>query len=140
MIRCRPEDWPNQLEAHLTRWRCLPFIWGKHDCAHFVAEWAERMGYPHGLAGIPEVTSPLAAARLYKRAGGWIYLIQQQMAALGIPEIPLSFTGRGDISLVWIDAHRQALGIANGRNVEILTTEGVVPVRLHPNVARSWRL
>jgi hypothetical protein len=136
-MHARPEDWPNQLIAHLERWRCLPFTWGRHDCAHFVAEWAARMGY---RADVPEVSSPLAAARLYRREGGWLPLVQRHIAAAGLPEIPLSFTGRGDIALVRIDHHREALGIANGRQVEILTTEGVVPVPLHPNVVRSWRV
>lgn len=136
---CRPENWPNLLEAHLTRWRALPFIWGRHDCAHFVAEWVEKLGHTGILDALPVCASPLAAARYYRQHGGWAEVIARHVALAGLPEIPLSFTGRGDVAVVWIDSHRQALGIANGRNVEILTTDGVTPIPLHPNVVRSWR-
>jgi hypothetical protein len=138
-MHCRPENWPNLLEAHLAKWRSLPFGYGRHDCAHFVAEWVETLGHPCALAGIPQIESPLAAARYYRREGGWMEIITKQCAAVGLPEIPLSFAGRGDIAVVWIDRRRQALGIANGRRVEVLTTEGVTGIQLHPNAVRVWR-
>ena len=135
----RPENWPNLLEGHLARWRTLPFSWGVYDCAHFVAEWVEALGHRGAVAALPSACSPLAAARYYRAHGGWEAVVAERVAAAGLEECPVRMAGRGDVAVARIDAKRQALGIVNGRSIEVLTTAGVSPFPLHACVVKSWR-
>ena len=137
----RPENWPDLLDTHLTYWRAQPFEWGKSDCVHFAASWLTQLGYRQPLAGLPKWDSPLSAARVFGKMGGFEHAVQAQMAALECPEIPKLYAMRGDLALVWIDDRRQALGIVNGRGVALrFEGDGVVEVPYLQNVVRAWRL
>lgn len=137
----RPENWPDLLAAHLTQWRSKPFEWGHGDCVHFGAAWLEQIGYKQPLAGLPSWDSPLSAARVFEKLGGFDHAVQAQMAALECPEIPLMYAMRGDIAVVWIDEHRQALGIVNGRGVAVRYAEaGVTEINYIKNAVRAWKV
>jgi len=131
----RPENWPDLLANHLQSWRWKEFTWGQTDCVHFTAEWLSIMGHAKPLAGLPEWSSALSAARVFNGLGGFEHAVQAQMAALELPEIPLAFAMRGDLAIVRIDSDRLALAIVNGRGAAVRRENlGVseIPYLAHP--------
>lgn len=137
----RPEDWPDRITAHLTYWRTQPFSWGRGDCVYFASSWLTQLGYREPLAGLPSWSSPLSAARVFTKLGGFEHAVQAQMAALECPEIPLMYAMRGDLAIVWIDDRKQALGIVNGRGVAVRFSEGgVIEIPYLKNAVRAWKV
>lgn len=136
----RPHNWPDLLDAHLAHWRAQPFEWGKGDCAQYAASWLTQLGYPHPLAGLPAWSSPLTAARVQRSMGGFRAAITAQLVAAGCPEIPFMFAMRGDLALVRIDHHRQALGIVTGPNVACHGSAEQVLFPLLGNAVTAWRI
>lgn len=137
----RPENWPDLLAKHLAEWLPKPFVWGESDCVHFGAAWLASLGYRDPLAGLPAWDSPLSAARVFNKLCGFDHAVQAQMAALECPEIPLMYAMRGDLAVVWIDAHRQALGIVNGKGIAVRYSEaGVIELPYMKNAVRAWKV
>lgn len=137
----RPEHWPDLLAKHLNDWCEKPFVWGESDCVHFGAAWLRAIGHTDPLAGLPPWDSPLSAARVFEKLGGFEHAVQAQLAVLECPEIPLMYAMRGDLAVVWIDERRQALGIVNGRGVAVRYAEaGVVELPYAKNAVRAWKV
>jgi len=137
----RPENWPDLLANHLQSWRWKEFTWGQTDCVHFTAEWLSIMGHAKPLAGLPEWSSALSAARVFNGLGGFEHAVQAQMAALELPEIPLAFAMRGDLAIVRIDSDRLALAIVNGRGAAVRCEHlGVSEIPYLANAVRAWKV
>ena len=135
----KPAEWEKRLAAYLAAASTRPFSWGYHDCVLFAAGWLRELGYPDPLAPFEPWGSPLSAARAIRSAGGFGPAVAERMAALGCVVIPPLTAQRGDIVLLQIDAHRQALGVVVGAQAAV---PGVYSIQNIPLVSRAisgWR-
>ncbi|WP_132390231.1 hypothetical protein [Novosphingobium sp. PhB165] len=84
------------IEATMSRYRQLPFEWGKVDCAKVAAFHLRQIGLKLSLSKAGRYSSPLGAARALKRLG---YSTLAEMAdGIGLCPIPPAYLMLGDIA------------------------------------------
>lgn len=88
-----------QLSGFLRRAAGRPFVWGRHDCLMWLADWiAELRGVDPAAAWRGAYDSPLGAARIVRDAGGMVAHVERVVAPLGIRRTDAPC--RGDIGIV----------------------------------------
>lgn len=99
-----------------------PFIWGRDDCAQFVAAWVEaRRGANPGAGWC--YRSPIGAARILKRRGGMAAHFDGCLTPLGI--VRTDAPKRGDIAIVDTEQGEIA-GIVLGASIACLRGPGII--------------
>lgn len=130
----RVANWEVLLFAYVDQAKDLPFEWGVHDCATWVADWRQvATGQDAAQAWRGQYRTERGALRQIKRAGfdtmpEWVDSI------LGDRLTSPLMAQRGDIALV-----RDALGIVTGDEVVALSPDGAVAFPL-TDAQMAWRV
>lgn len=97
-LRPRLQDWPERLAALIEARRDVPFAWGSHDCALFVADAiAAVTGADPATSFRGYATEEEALALL--GAEGLEGVVAQALAAFGCGDCPPGLAQRGDAAL-----------------------------------------
>ena len=139
----RPETWPQMLAAYLAQARATGFVWGRHDCVLFGANWVRELTGTDPLKGYRgRWSSARGAARVIAGLGAPLGdLVADTLTAAGFEEVPPARAGRGDIVLG--DMTRGlTVGIVGDHRACFLTEDPRVPFAfLEPRrCARAWRI
>ncbi len=123
-----------RLAAFLAAGAAAPFVFGRRDCAIWVADWiaAERGADPaHALRG--SFSCHLGSARLVRRAGGLVALVSPWLARAGLVETAEPVLG--DVGVVMTAAGELgAIRTANGWAMK--TKDGIAIVQGEP--LKAW--
>lgn len=119
MIASRRPDWRPRLVAYVEEVRALPFAYGTHDCALFVAGAVEVMTGFDAATGFRD---------RYDSLNGGLKLLTKgdHVALLGrlLEEVPVAFAQVGDIAVIGQVGIR-ALGLFEGEMILVLRDEGL---------------
>lgn len=125
------------LDDYLTLWSDRRFDWAT-NCCHFTAGWVRMIENvdPLAMAKLAgDFGSPLAAGRMLQVFGGDLRSAVTQ--ALARAEQLPSLAQVGDVVLLPGTLYG-TLGICNGRDVAVLTTEGGTTFRNMSEAITSW--
>lgn len=117
----RHPDWQTRLASYLAEVRELPFSYGFHDCALFVAGAVKAMTGDDPARGWRGYRSHAAGIRKLRAAG---YEDHVARAASLFAEVPVVDAMPGDIAVVATETG-PALGIVQGRLIYLVTPEGL---------------
>lgn len=132
--RRRP-DWPERLDAAITRARHRPFAWGQQDCCLFAADCVLAITGQDPAAGFRcRYRSALGAGRLLTRLGG----VPGLLDGLGFPAMPPAALRRGDLALTPTEAG-PALAVTLGRHLAVPGLQHLVFVPRH-QAHLAWRV
>lgn len=134
----RQPGWDVQLATYVRDGMSLSFAWGRHDCCLWAAGWVDlATGTKIHRAFAGRYDDLKGALRLVREAGGLASLTSLALAGTPIME-PLKAI-RGDIAIVPGAYQIDAVGIILGRQVAVLTPDGLegVPVS---QVITAWAI
>lgn len=112
----RKSNWEQELSDYLISKRDIPFEYGSHDCAHFVAGAVEAMTGENPMEGIREYDSELGSLRVLKELG---FDNIEKFTDSKFTSILIGFAQTGDIAL-----HDGSLGIVTGSKAVFATEVG----------------
>lgn len=114
----RTTDWRLKLSNFIVSHRLLDFDRATHDCVRFSADAVMAMTGVDLAEGIRDkYHDDLSAAKYMKRSGGFLKIMEEQMARFGIEEIDVSRAKRGDLCYFHIledGKGHEALAVSNG--------------------------
>lgn len=116
----RKSNWEHKLSEYLISKREVPFEYGSHDCAHFVAGAVEAMTGENPMDDIREYDSEIGSLRVLKELG---FDSIEKFTDSKFPSIPVGFAQTGDIAL-----HDGSLGIVLGGKAAFASEVGFVMV------------
>lgn len=138
----RHHDWPIRLGRIIESARELSFEWGVLDCALHVCNCIRAITV--------EAVDPAAQYRgVYSDEAGAQNIFGSDLAgfaaataaALGMPEVAVTFAGRGDVVFIDNDTAYGALGVValDGRFASCMSDKGLafIPMR---RWKRAWRV
>jgi hypothetical protein len=139
----RADDWPERLHEAIQAQRRLPFAWGSHDCALFVADciWA-MTGTDLAADYRGKYTDEAGAAATIKQVTGGSTVEDVAIKAAkdhGLAEISPKLAQRGDMLL---------FDLAGGPTLAIVNLDGVHALAVSPkgltrlrtlDAKRAWR-
>lgn len=136
----RYEHWEKRLTAVVGQADRVPFAWGRADCALFAADcvWALTQKDPAAAwRGTYEDES--GAARIIAAAGGLAGLVEQGLAAIGVPvqRVAPSFGQRGD-PVLFEGALGPTLGVIYGTGFVARGPRGLVTLPVMVTGAVAW--
>lgn len=115
----RKSNWEQELSDYLVSKRHLPFAYGSHDCAYFVAGAVEAMTGENPMAEITQTYSnEIGALRVLKNLG---FDDVEQFTDSKFNSILVGFAQTGDIIL-----HDGCLGIAVSSKAVFVTEIGYI--------------
>lgn len=133
-------DWRERLARMLESAQQLSFEWGLFDCALHTA---------NCIKAITGVDPAESYRRTYSDAAGaagifgdsFEEFLASSFAALGMPEIGVTFARRGDAVFVDNDTDQGAVGVVSldARYVSCVTTKGSVLISID-RWKRAWRV
>lgn len=128
-------DVSTALALFLTRGTMLPFDWGRHDCALFVADWiAERRGFDPAEDLRGTYRTRRGCGRLLLRRGGLATVVAAALRRLSPTAEPVP----GDVGIVET-REGPAMGIFCGADRWACRAErGIVTVRLATPPKLVW--
>lgn len=113
----RKSTWEADLNAYLAAVRKMPFRWGAHDCALYIAGAVEVMtGVDPAAAYRGQYSTELGAAKALKKLGAGT--LEATLDAT-FPPIATGFIGRGD--LAW---NGESVGVCIGADALFVGEEG----------------
>lgn len=83
-----------KLHDYITKNLCAPFVWGKHDCVLFAANWVKDAARIDCLDGLGTWATAMEANAAIKRVGGLEAAIDARLT-----RINPNFANDGDIAL-----------------------------------------
>lgn len=134
LVPVRTADWPARLAALVAQRLPSPFVWGKCDCATFVADAAVALW---GFDRLAELRVPrrnrFQALRRIQAGGGFGAALQRA----GFVPVPPALAQRGDVVLLVAD-ERLTLALCNGADALAQGPDGLVSASMQHAVA-AWR-
>lgn len=144
MTLTRREGWEHSLADFVDQARVRPFLWGEFDCCSMPCEAALNIvGVDPWSKFRGRYKTERGAARVIRRAGGFVRLIEKIMS--GYLEVPVSFARRGDILLV-IDAEivepgfDAMLALCLGHQMAFVSRDRGFRLLPFNRAARAWRI
>jgi hypothetical protein len=133
----RRPGWELRLAEAIEAARCLPFSWGRHDCATFAFDLRRDLTGSYDVAALwrGRYTTARGAVRVMRRLG-WQSLEAAGRDLLGepLPSVPLA--QRGDLVLAGTGL---GFGVCLGARAAGIAPEGLVLVPLS-SCAFAWRI
>lgn len=143
MIKRRPQNWPALLSDYLVASENAQFKWGVHDCVTVAAGWPVALGFDDPLGDLRgQWESPLGAARIFKREGGFFNAVDTRLRAQGFEKIKPTFARRGDLAFVKNPPgcpSRSMMGICEVNIVYCPGASGIERIPLSAALA-AWRI
>ena len=135
----RIDNWPSLLEQELQARMRRKFEWGQQDCCTFASALVAAMTGVNIARMFGPYKSQVGAARILKRVGGVIGLMQRVAERFQLTQLPgVLYARRGDVCLIKT-ADGDALGICIGASVAGAGVDGVELVPLN-SAMRAWRI
>jgi hypothetical protein len=112
----------------LSRAAARGFVWGKHDCMLFAADWAlELTGTDPAQRWRGTYTDPWQAMKIVNEANGAQALMHAGLAEAGWQPIDVRRAATGDIVLAHVPRHEDvAAGVCVEGKAALITRKGLV--------------
>jgi len=131
-------DWTALLATFINGRLNIPFTWGEHDCALFLADWIlARTGHDYAAPFRGRYKTAIGSKRALKRLG-YNSLEQVITSALGEPLTTPLLGQRGDAVLVDTD-EGPAAGVVFAAGIAVQGETGIVSLPLGRAIC-AWRI
>lgn len=97
-LKPRLQDWPERLAALVEARREVPFAWGSHDCALFMADAVAAVTGEDPAAAFRGYTTEAEAEEILG-AEGLEGVVARALAEFGCGDCPPALAQRGDVAL-----------------------------------------